>query len=230
VFPIKHLRALTRRWPGPRYLNLYGPTETNVCTCFELPEIIPKDQEDPFPIGRACAGLEVRVADAAGQELTRGQTGELQVVGPGVTRGYWNAPEQTAAAFTADGWYKTGDLVYTDDRGELVFVGRRDRMVKRRGYRIELGELEAALYLHDAIEEAAVVAFPSEHAGVRLTAFLVCSGEQRPSLLAIKRFCSEHLPLYMLPDHVEVLASMPKTSTDKIDLQRLRRGSLSALT
>ncbi|MCA9688443.1 MAG: amino acid adenylation domain-containing protein [Myxococcales bacterium] len=226
VFPVKHLRALTALWPAPRYFNLYGPTETNVCTYHEIPARVPEAREQPYPIGRACSHLSVRLAEADGQPVAAGEEGEVQVSGPGVTRGYWNLPERTSAAFTADGWYRTGDIAYPDEEGALVFVGRRDRMVKRRGYRVELGEIESALYRHDDVAEAAVLATPDEDAGVLITAFLVAKEPTTPlTLLGVKQFCAQHVPLYMLPDRVEVLDRLPKTSTDKVDYQALgRRG------
>src|SRR5690606_6128645 len=95
------------------------------------------------------------------QDVDVGSEGELCIAGPGVMRGYWALPEQTARAFLEHGgrhWYKTGDLVVADQSGQMTYVGRRDRMIKRRGYRIELGEIEAALYRHSAVAEAAAVA------------------------------------------------------------------------
>jgi acyl-coenzyme A synthetase/AMP-(fatty) acid ligase len=143
-----------------------------------------------------------------------------------VTRGYWNLPEKNAAAFftDADGvrWYKTGDIVRQDQRGDYLYVGRRDRMIKRRGYRVELGEIEAALYRHTSISEAAVIATPDQTDGVRVTAFVNWIGNDRPSIIALKRFCSENLPAYMIPDRFSVQPSLPKTSTDKVDYQRLK--------
>ena len=135
-------------------------------------------------------------------------------------------PEQTARAFLNDGdggrWYKTGDIVVQADDGNHVYLGRRDRMVKRRGYRVELGEIEAGLYRHPAVKEVAVVAAPDETLGVKITAFLSCRDEKRPSLIEMKRFCSEHLPLYMIPDVFTWQESLPRTSTDKTDYQRLK--------
>jgi acyl-CoA synthetase (AMP-forming)/AMP-acid ligase II len=95
-------------------------------------------------------------------------------------------------------------------------------MVKRRGYRVELGEIEAGLYRHPAIREAAVIALPSEESGVRIKAFLSCRAGTRPSLIELKRFCAEHLPLYMIPDLFSLRDALPKTSTDKVDYQRLK--------
>jgi acyl-coenzyme A synthetase/AMP-(fatty) acid ligase len=226
VFPIKHLRAFKRLVPDPDYFNLYGPTETNVCTFYKIPDRIPGERSTPYPIGRACSHLRTIVVDEGGQEVPIGQEGEICVSGAGVMQGYWNLPERTSVAFLEDAsgcrWYKTGDVVVEEADGNYIFVGRRDRMVKKRGYRVELGEIEAGLYKHPAIKEAAVVARSDEDAGVYIEAFLSCPGEERPSIIRLKRFCAENLPLYMVPDRFSFLDALPKTSTDKVNYQRLK--------
>ena len=226
VFPVKHLRALTGLLPRPRYFNLYGPTETNVCTFYEVACPISADRDEPFPIGRTCSHLQTRVVDQGGRDVIAGEEGELCVTGAGVMQGYWSLPERNATAFLVDDagrkWYRTGDIVVQDEHGDYRFRGRRDRMVKRRGYRIELGEIEAVLYGHPEVKEAAVVALEDNGDGVRIKAFLSCRTAHRPSLIELKRFCSEHLPLYMIPDAFAVEDRLPKTSTDKTDYQRLK--------
>jgi len=226
VFAIKHLRSLAAQLPKPRYFNLYGPTETNVCTFYEAATPIPEDRVTPCPIGKTCSHLRCKVVDPEGREVRAAEEGELCVSGRGVMQGYWALPEQTARGFLVDDagvrWYKTGDIVTEGADGNYTYLGRRDRMVKRRGYRVELGEIEAALYQHPAIKEAAVVARPDEEAGVRITAFLSCRDTKRPSLIELKRFCSERLPLYMIPDAFSWHDALPKTSTDKTDYQRLK--------
>jgi amino acid adenylation domain-containing protein len=226
VFPVKHLRALTTLLPQPRYFNLYGPTETNVCTYYEVVPPIPDERSVPFPIGKVCSHLEGKVLDAAGREVRPGDEGELCIAGRGVMQGYWSLPDQTSRAFHRDGsgtlWYRTGDIVVEAPDGNYTYLGRRDRMIKRRGYRVELGEIEAGLYRHASIKEAAVIAAPDEEAGVRIKAFLSCREDKRPSLIALKRFCSENLPLYMIPDQFVWCEALPKTSTDKVDYQRLK--------
>jgi amino acid adenylation domain-containing protein len=225
VFPVKHLRALKALWPAPRYFNLYGPTETNVCTYFEVPREIPPERTAPYPIGSACSHFRVKVVDGDGAPVAPGGEGELCAAGDGVMQGYWNLPVENARAFLADPsgerWYRTGDIVVEDAAGNFVYVGRRDRMVKRRGYRVELGEIEAGLYRHPDIEEAAVIALPDAEAGVRIKAVLACRGGRRPSLIALKRFCAEALPLYMVPDLFAFVDALPKTSTGKTDYQKL---------
>jgi amino acid adenylation domain-containing protein len=226
VFAVKHLRSLCTQLPRPRYFNLYGPTETNVCTFYEVELPVPEDRVIPYPIGKTCSHLRCRVVDPNGREVRTGDEGELCVTGRGVMQGYWALPEQTARAFLIDDagarWYKTGDIVTEASDGTYTYLGRRDRMVKRRGYRVELGEIESALYRHPAIKEAAVVAKSDEALGVRISAFLSCRDAKRPSLIELKRFCTEHLPLYMIPDAFSWHDALPKTSTDKTDYQRLK--------
>lgn len=226
VFPIKYLRAIMELWPRPRYFNLYGPTETNVCTYFEVPSPLPDDWTEPVPIGRRCSGDRTMAMDANGREVRRGEEGELYVCGGSVMQGYWDLPERNAEAFytdeAGDRWYRTGDVVKESEAGGYIFIGRRDRMVKRRGYRIELGEIEASLYRHPEIAEAAVIAEANEESGVLLRAFLSSTTGKPLSLIGLKGFCGKNLPSYMIPDAFSFLPSLPKTSTDKIDYQKLR--------
>jgi len=225
VFPIKHLRVLMERWPWPVYYNLYGPTETNVCTYYKLMAPLPESQVAPLPIGRKCSGDETRVVGPDGRIVAAGEEGELVVSGGSVMLGYWNLPERNAEAFLdQDGarWYRTGDIVREEpDRG-YIFLGRRDRMVKRRGYRVELGEIEAALHRHPAIPEAAAIAKAGKDGETEIVSFVVWTDTQPFSLIKMKQFCAENLPLYMVPDRILSLPKMPQTSTDKIDYQRLK--------
>jgi len=255
VFPVQHLRDLKRQLPQPRYFNLYGPTETNVCTYYEIPAEIPDDRTAPYPIGPVCEHLRSRVVDEQGADVPRGVEGELCIHGPAVTQGYWKRPELTEAAFlpSSDGgeklgtvpstarpsalsaapsrgaprtvpifsWYKTGDLVVEDDSGDYIFRGRRDRMVKKRGFRVELGEIEACLDGHPVVAKAAVVALPQED-GLRIKAFATPRDNGKLSIIALKGFCSQRLPSYMVPDLFSFPVSLPMTSTDKIDYQKLK--------
>jgi amino acid adenylation domain-containing protein len=225
VFPIATLRRLRALWTSATLWNLYGPTETNVCTAYKLPATIPADRSDPFPIGAVCPPLRARVADESGRSLAAGTVGELLIAGPGVMRGYFGQPEWTARAFVRDDegtpWYRTGDLVADDGTGCYHFHGRRDRMVKKRGYRIELGEIESALYRHDGVDRAAVVAQAGD-AGVSIRAFVAMKPAAKGSIIAMKRHCTVYLPHYMVPDSITFLPSLPTTSTDKVDYQGLK--------
>ena len=225
VFPVASLARLRTLWPRAAMWNLYGPTETNVCTAYSIPEHVPADRTEPYPIGPVCPPLCARVVDERGGELPAGSIGELVIAGPGVMRGYFDRPELTAAAFFADDdgtrWYRTGDLVRDIGGGCFQFHGRRDRMVKKRGYRIELGEIESALYRHDGVDRAGVVARADEE-GVAIAAFVALKPDRKRSIIAMKRHCTDYLPNYMIPDTITFLDHLPATSTDKVDYQRLR--------
>lgn len=208
-FPIKHLRRLYERWPAIRFLNLYGPTETNVCTFYEVKEI-PKDQVKPVPIGCACSGDQVWGQKDDGTVANIGEVGEMMVEGPTVMMGYWGQPRH------GDKPYATGDLVQLQEDGNYSYIGRRDHMVKVRGHRVELGDIEAALMEHPGIHEAAVLAIGSGMEA-RLAAFVVSTTETAPSLLEVKRHCAERLPRYMIVDIVRVLPALPRTRNGKID-------------
>lgn len=226
VFPLVHLRSIKKLWPTPTYFNLYGPTETNVCNFFELPERIPEDRTEPMPIGEVCRHLRGKVVDAEQREVSRGAEGELCIAGESVLLGYWGLPELTAGAFLNDAsdgrWYRTGDLVIEESDGVFVYKGRRDRMVKKRGYRIELGEIESCLYRHPNVREAAVLAMTDANGDVKIRAHVASRDGKPISLIALKQFCSENIPVYMVPDTFQFHASLPKTSTDKIDYQTLK--------
>jgi len=225
VFPVKHLRAVKELLPLARFFNLYGPTETNVCTWHPIPDVVGADRTEPYPIGRACSHFRARVVDAGGRDVPRAAEGELLMHGAGVMTGYWNLPQRTAESFLVDEgggrWYRTGDVVTEGEDGVFSFVGRRDRMVKRRGYRIELGEIEAGLHGHPGVREAAVAATDDADGGVRILAYLAMAAGHSTSELEMRRYCVDALPAYMIPDGFTFLSALPKTSTDKIDYQHL---------
>lgn len=155
-----------------------------------------------------------------------GKEGELCIYGPGVTQGYLSLPERTAKAFLKDpqgrNWYMTGDIGVEEADGNYTYGGRRDPMIKKRGYRIELGEIERALYYHLSGKDAAVIALMDDVDGVREKAFLSLRGGNTGSIIEMKRYCSENLPIYMVPDMFVFMDTLPKTSTDKIDYQWLK--------
>jgi amino acid adenylation domain-containing protein len=224
VFPVKHLRAIKQAWPAPVYYNLYGPTETNVCTFARIPDEVPEARDQPYPIGFACSHCVPLVLDSDGHEVRPGDEGLLWMSGDSVFQGYWNRPAENAKAFIErDGrrWYNTGDVVRFAPEDGFIYVGRRDRMVKRRGYRIELGEIERAMYRHAGVREAAVVAVPDADSGVRIVAFLALAAETPPSIIQMKTFAAGELPPYMIPDRFVFRDRLPKTSTDKTDYQAL---------
>jgi amino acid adenylation domain-containing protein len=230
VFPPKYLARLRDELPHPRYLNWYGPTETNVCTAFEVP---PGRMDDgPVPIGMPCANTEVFAVTDQGRRVSQpGEEGELYVRGPSLMQGYWGLPAKTRevllqnpfrAAYD-DRVYRTGDLVTLDPAGNYFYLGRRDAMVKIRGYRVELGEVEAALYRHPAITEAAVLPVVDELLGSRLRAVISADHAANLTRETVLDLCRQSLPSYMVPDVVEFRAALPRTSTGKVDRPSLAR-------
>ncbi|MEM9460816.1 MAG: amino acid adenylation domain-containing protein [Myxococcota bacterium] len=212
-FALPMLRRLQRHWPAVTLMNLYGPTETNVCTYHRVVEAdVADSQSRPVPIGRACSGDRVWAVRQDGQIAGPGEEGELWVEGPTVMMGYWGHPPQGSEP------YRTGDIVRLREDGNYEYRGRRDHMVKVRGHRVELGEIEAILGQHQDVTEAAVVVVGSGmHA--RLIAFL--TGEHRPALLDVKRHCAEHLPRYMIVDRIRHVRELPRTRNGKIDRKAL---------
>jgi amino acid adenylation domain-containing protein len=226
VFPIPRFRTLRAFWPHPRFVNLYGPTETNVCTFYEVPGDNSWESMATFPIGHVCVPNEGKVVDEEGRTVKAGDPGELVIAGPNVMQGYWNLPEQNARAFLVDDqgrtWYRTGDIVAQEDDGGYRYLNRRDRMVKRRGYRVELGEVEVGLLKNPNVREAAVVAVADGDSGVRIAAFVSCQQDRALTIIELKSFASRNLPPYMVPDTFKVLSALPRTSTDKVDFQTLK--------
>jgi amino acid adenylation domain-containing protein len=222
VFPTKHLRALQQQLPHARLCNLFGPTETNVCTWYDVAPI-PDDATEPIPIGRAIDDVELIVVTPQGTPAGVGEVGELLVRGPTVMQGYWGDAERSQRVLVrhpfdteaSDLLYRTGDLVQRTESGELRFLGRSDHQIKSRGYRIELGDIEAALDGHPSVIECVAVARPDELFGNRLEAVAVVRGDVTGADLVA--FCTAVLPKYMVPEAIHVRAALPRTSTGKID-------------
>jgi acyl-coenzyme A synthetase/AMP-(fatty) acid ligase len=215
VFPGPRLASLQAVIPHARYANLYGPTESNVVTWYDVPHGF--DGMQPPPIGRSCPYASVRVDP---------DSGELLAGGDSLMAGYWNRPEETRSSFArVEGttYYRTGDRVSLNADGDLLFCGRMDRQVKRRGFRIELGEIEAALLRNENLLEAAVVAAEDTHQSVVIIAFLRSRAPGATSVAETRTFLSRRLPTYMLPDTIVFIPQMPKGNRGKIDYGDLRR-------
>lgn len=219
VFPAPRVARLQAAVPQAVCANLYGPTETNVVTWCRVPRDF--DGSRPLPIGNPCPYATLTV---------EASSGELLVGGDSLMSGYWNRPEETQRAFVnVEGkpYYRTGDRVSHAPDGQYLFVGRLDRQVKRRGFRIELGEIETALARQEGIVEAAAVAaefnVKDGPMGTAITAFVRARSPGAVTLVEAKAHCARTLPLYMVPDHIIFLDTMPKGSRGKIDYLALGR-------
>lgn len=214
------LRRLRPLLPQVEIHNWFGPTETNVCTFHRIADA-DLAEDGPIPIGQPCPYAEVDFAwDAAGAEGIR--TGELLVGGDTVLTAYWNRPEDTAARIVEqDGerYYRTGDYVHGNARGDLVFIGRRDRQVKIGGRRVQLDEIEAALRKHLPQFEVACTLLRPAGAEPLIAAALV--GAPAPDAAAIREAAADSLPLYMMPERIVAMAALPRNERGKIDYPRL---------
>ena len=159
--------------------------------------------------------------------MGEGVEGTLWVRGGNLMQGYWNDRERTAASLRPAPRgrpglaYCTGDGVRLLAGGDYQFLGRRDHMVKTRGYRVELGEIESTLTAHPDVLEAVALPLPDPQLGNRLAASIVPRAGRQPSPSALRGFCAERLPIYMVPERIEVRSAFPRTSTGKVDRQAL---------
>lgn len=228
-FPLKYLKRLQEAVPGAKFCNMYGQTEANSSTYYWVEEL-PPDAKASLPIGRPLPNFEVFSLGEDGRRVTEpGQEGELYVRASTVALGYWGEAEKTEKAFVKNPLrpdlnervYKTGDLVSLDRQGNYVFLGRKDHMIKSRGYRIEIGEIETVLNNHPEIGNAVVIPIPDELIGNRISVIIVQSTPGKLKKEDIMRYCSQHLPKYMLPESVEFRDSLPTTSSGKVDRKKL---------
>ena len=224
VMPMKQLNYWRNYVPDALYCNMYGPTETYVCTYYNV------DREfadtETLPIGRPCGNIEILVLDEENRLVLpgSGKSGELCVRGCTLASGYYNNPEKTAERFVQNPlnpWYpetiyRTGDLVSYNERGELLYHDRMDFQIKRLGYRIELGEIEAAAGLVPEVADCACV----YDSGKQMLVFLYTGSKMEKRELSGK--LSERLPRYMMPNRYVYLEEMPRNPNGKIDRKRLK--------
>jgi len=207
VFPPRELRAFAERVPTAQLYNLFGPTETNVCTYHHVSRN-DLDGARETPIGIACPYSPCELLADDGALIQGPGTGELHVSGPTTIGG---------------GPYPTRDRVERGPDNLFYFRGRIDRMVKIRGYRVEPGEVESALANHPAVEQAAAVAVDDPRLGKVLHAHVA----RKPAFAApitdrdLRMYLATILPPYMVPEKVFLLDALPRTTTGKIDYQAL---------
>ena len=234
-FPPKHLRQLMRELPDTRFTNVYGPAEAPSCACYDVPPL-PDDYDEPIPIGTVSLNSADLVIGEDDSECGINEEGELCIRSSTLTKGYWNRPDLNARVFLRkdsfgpfpDVYFRTGDLVVRHSDGELRFLGRKDRMVKTRGYRVELDEVEAALASHDGVSEAAAFTVPDGHGSKVIFASVTVHGTGGADPAAIMRHARNKIPVYALPQDIEIVDDFPRTSSGKIDRNRLAAQRMDA--
>jgi amino acid adenylation domain-containing protein len=231
VLPAPILVHWMKRLPHVRFTNLYGPTEATIASSFHTVTECPADQEQPIPIGVACADEELLVLDDQRCVVPPAEVGEIFISGAGLSPGYWRDEEKTRAAFVPDTRpghegrriYRTGDLGRVGKDGLIEFLGRVDSQIKSRGYRIELGEIEAAMSAVAEVRECAVVGVDT---GGFEGATICCAYAPVDGLTVeradLRRELSNVLPSYMLPARWREFDGLPKNVNGKIDRRAIR--------
>ena len=223
VFPVKQYNSWKEACPGARFINLYGPTEATGMSCYH---VLDRDYEETeaIPVGKPFKNTRLLLIKEDGTEAGKGEEGEIVLSGTCVTLGYYNDPDRTYKSFVQNPLqnaypekvYRTGDLGYLNEDGDLVFISRRDNQIKHMGHRIELGEIEAA-------------ASQTEGAGLngciydedRGKIILYYTGDIRETDLIGE--LKALLPRFMVPNQVYHLEEMMFTANGKIDRNALKK-------
>jgi long-chain acyl-CoA synthetase len=192
---------------GRDVLEGYGLTETSPVLAVNLPH-----ENRPGTVGKPLPGVEVRIA---------GEDGEIQVRGPNVMKGYYNRPEETAHAFTADGWFRTGDMGRLDADAYLSITGRIKELIIRGGEKIMPGEVEEVLGQFPGVQEAAVIGEPDGDRGEAVVAFVV-PGDVPPTPEALRDFCRTRLAEFKVPRRIVIARDLPRGPTGKLLKRALR--------
>ena len=229
-FAPKYLARLAELWPKARFSNSYGPAEVNQCTAYHVPAG-PVDVGRPIPIGPVWPGAEGLVVDGGDREVASGETGELLIRAPTRMRGYWSRPDLNRQAFFRrarfpdfeEVFYRTGDLVRDRGDGNLVFLGRKDRLIKVRGYRVELDEVEAVLGALPDVAEAAAVDVRDAGGHVAIFAAVLLREGSSVEAGELRRGAAQRLSAYAVPSRIDVRESLPRTGSGKIDRTALKK-------
>ena len=215
ALPPEHLRGFERKF-GIGVIETMGLTET-VAPAFSNP--LEPARRKLGSVGRA-SGCEARVIDAALQPVADGTTGEIAIRGPNVMRGYYKNPQATAAAFTPDGWLRSGDLGHRDGDGFFFVTGRIKELIIKGGENIAPREIDEALLQHPAVLDAAAVGIPDKHYGQQILACVVLREGMACSEDALRDFCVDKLGRYKTPKTFRFVAELPRGPSGKV--QRLK--------
>jgi fatty-acyl-CoA synthase len=199
---------------GVRVCNGYGMTETGPTAFIGAPE----DALTKIgSVGKPQMLLDVRIVDGDGRDVAAGQSGEIWMRGPGLTPGYWNKSEETAKAFTPDGWLRSGDLGRRDEDGCYYVDGRIKEMYISGGENVYPAEIENVLARHPAVLESAIIGVPDEKWGEVGHAFIILRPNAGPaSPEELIQFCRANLAGYKTPRHITFVAEFPRTAAGKI--------------
>lgn len=222
VFPIKQLRIWRETLPDAAFTNLYGPTEgTGMCCYYKVDREFADDEA--VPIGQPFPNREILLLKEDGQPAAAGEDGEICIRGTSLTLGYYNDPVRTGEAFVQNPLnnaypeliYKTGDIGRINEKGELIFVSRKDYQIKHMGHRIELGEIEVNAAMVKGVHMSACI-----YDNKKSKILLVFMGELSEKELTVE--LKSKLPRYMMPNRTIKVDKLPFTANGKIDRVTLR--------
>ncbi|CAH1673759.1 Long-chain-fatty-acid--CoA ligase [Hyphomicrobiales bacterium] len=217
--------AVAKQWKavtGRPIIEGYGLSETSPVATINRPDI----QEFSGTIGYPIPSTEVVIRDAEGNDMPLGESGEICIRGPQVMAGYWNRPDETAKAMTADGFFRSGDIGVMLPDGQVKVVDRMKDMVLVSGFNVYPNEVEDVLASHPGVLESAVIGLPDEHSGEAVTAFVVRK-DQTLTADELRAYCKENLTGYKVPKQIFFRETLPKTNVGKV-LRRVLREEVVA--
>ncbi len=200
--------------------NGYGVTECSP----NVSQAVVGERRGDTSAGKILPGVEVQLVGPDGKPVADGEVGELWVRGPNVMKGYYRAPEETAASINADGWFNTGDLARIEE-GHLFIVGRTKELIVRFGENVYPAEVEAVLNTHPAVGRSAVVgrAVEGSEGGEEVMAFVELSPSASVSDKELAQYAAQHLAPFKRPSQIVFVTSMPLTPTGKVIKGELSR-------
>jgi fatty-acyl-CoA synthase len=226
--PIEVMKQVVEKMGAREITIAYGQTEAS-------PVITQTRTDDPIElrvstVGRALPNVEVKIADPeTGQELPRGQQGELCTRGFIVMKGYYNLPEATAKAIDREGWLHTGDLATMDERGYCKITGRLKDMIIRGGENIYPREIEEFLYTNPQIADVQVVGVPDLKYGEEVMAWIKLKEGQAATEEQIREFCRGKIAHYKVPRYIKFVSEFPMTVTGKVQKYKMRESTVEEL-
>ena len=197
---------------GCEVLEGYGLSESSPAAAFNHPH----RERKVGSIGTPIEGVQMRVVDLDGAEVPQGQTGEIQIRGHNVMKGYWNLPEATKATITPDGWLATGDVGRVDEDGYFYIVDRTKDMIIRGGYNVYPREIEEVLYEHPDVAEAAVIGIPHDSLGEEVGAAVALKKDANVQPEELREYVKARVAAYKYPRQVWLVDALPKGPTGKV--------------
>ena len=214
---------VARRWQERYGLDIwegYGLSEATTVNCGNVAGKRPPKYGSIGKCYQKCN--TIKIFDEKDKELPAGQIGEIVIKGPGVMKGYWNKPEETAAVIR-NGWLHTGDIGYTDEDGYIYLTERKKDLIIRGGENVYPKEVEDVLHRHPQVLEAGVIGIPDPVYGEEVKAFVVLKTAGSASEAELIDFCKKHLPTYKRPKSIRLMESLPKSALGKILRRELRK-------